>query len=87
MPSRHVARLLASPTKLSPRRIPLCDQSRQDRSSTLRVLIIDVGGPWAYPEDDVTLLERWANLAPPNNPAVGAITKTTTTVRLPCRLR
>jgi hypothetical protein len=49
----------------------------------LRVLIFDVGGPSAYPEDGITLLERWANLDPPNNPAVGAITKTTTTVRLP----
>lgn len=55
-------------------------------AATPRVLIIDVGGPSEYPEDPedgITLLERWANLDPPNNPTVGAITKTTMTMRLP----
>jgi hypothetical protein len=37
-------------------------------------------GPSAYPEDGITLLERWANRDPLNTRAVGAIT---TTVRLP----
>jgi hypothetical protein len=47
-----------------------------------RVLIVDFG-PSAYPEDDITLLERWANWGPLNNLTRGAITKTTTTARLP----
>jgi hypothetical protein len=51
-------------------------------ATTLRVLIVDVG-PAAYPEDGITLLERWANLDPPDNPAVAAISKTTAPVRWP----
>jgi hypothetical protein len=47
-----------------------------------RVLILDFG-PSAYPEDGIILLERWANWDPLNTRAVGAITMTTTTVRLP----
>ena len=53
-------------------------------AATPRVRILDLDfGPSAYPEDGITMLERWANWAPPKNPAVGAITKTTATVRLP----
>jgi hypothetical protein len=48
-----------------------------------RVLILDVHGPLADPEDGITLLERWANLDPPNSPRVSAITKTATAVQLP----
>jgi hypothetical protein len=47
-------------------------------SLTPRVLIVDIdSGPSPYPEAGITLLERWANVDPPNNPTVGAITKTT----------
>lgn len=45
--------------------------------------MLDVSALSAYPEDGITLLERWANADPPNNPTVGAVTKTTATVRLP----
>ncbi|MFI5591131.1 hypothetical protein ACIA5G_39190 [Amycolatopsis sp. NPDC051758] len=52
-----------------------------------RVLILDLAfGPSAYPEDGITWLERWAHWDPPNDTVVGAITKTTTTVRRPFRV-
>lgn len=48
------------------------------------MLIIDFDfGPSAYPKDGTTVLERWANWNPLNTPAVGAISKTTATMRLP----
>ena len=51
-------------------------------SPTPRVFIVDLdSGQSPYPEDGVTLLERWANVDPPNNPTVGAITKTTASVQ------
>lgn len=52
-------------------------------TTTPRVLIVDVHGPSVYPEDGITLLERWANLDPPNSSRVGAVTKTATAVQLP----
>ncbi|MGW4528891.1 hypothetical protein [Amycolatopsis sp. NPDC004378] len=64
----------------------MSEMPREDEptaAATPRVVIFDVGGPSDYPEDGITLLERWANLDPPNNPTVGAITKTTVTMRLP----
>jgi hypothetical protein len=53
-----------------------------------RVLIVDLDSrPSPYPEDGLTLLERWANVDPPNNPDVGAITKTTASFALGSFLR
>jgi hypothetical protein len=62
----------------------LPDGAQPGPAETPRVLILDLDfGPSAYPEDGITLLERWANSDPSNTPALGAISKTTATVRLP----
>jgi hypothetical protein len=45
------------------------------------VLIVDCGSG-QYPEDGITLLERWANVDPANNPNLGSITKTTASISL-----
>lgn len=53
-----------------------------DPPNNPRVFLVDVDGRSVYPEDGITVLERWANVDPPNSPTVGAITKTTATMRL-----
>ena len=57
-------------------------QESRPATTPPRVLIVDFG-PSAYPEDGIAPLEPWANWDPLNTLTRGAITKTTTAVRLP----
>lgn len=64
--------------------IDLSRDTEPTGSATERqVLVVDVGGPSAYPEDGLTLLEQWTSQDRLTTFAVSALTKTTATVRLP----
>lgn len=55
---------------------PVRDNKLSTSCTPRVVLVVDGAGMSIYPEDGTTLVERWANVDPPNNPAIGAITKT-----------